>query len=112
VARRATPSALPRSGARAPAEWRAIDFITTCTCSRASRAASRPAPRTCCHTPADAVFILGDLFEAWVGDDARHDRFEARGAEVLSDAAAGAASPSWSATATSWSAAACCASAA
>jgi MtfA peptidase len=28
------------------------------------------------HTPADAVFILGDLFEVWVGDDARSLPFE------------------------------------
>ena len=35
------------------------------------------------HTPADAVFILGDLFEAWVGDDARHAGFEADCAALL-----------------------------
>jgi len=38
------------------------------------------------HTPADAVFILGDLFELWVGDDARHRGFEARCSAVLSEA--------------------------
>jgi UDP-2,3-diacylglucosamine hydrolase len=34
-------------------------------------------------TPADAVLILGDLFEVWVGDDARSGRFEAECAAVL-----------------------------
>ncbi len=34
-------------------------------------------------TPADAVLMLGDLFEVWVGDDARHGRFEAECLAVL-----------------------------
>jgi UDP-2,3-diacylglucosamine hydrolase len=34
-------------------------------------------------TAADAVVILGDLFEAWVGDDSRHAGFEASCAAVL-----------------------------
>ena len=38
-------------------------------------------------TPADAVFILGDLFEAWVGDDARHAGFEAECTDMLREAA-------------------------
>jgi UDP-2,3-diacylglucosamine hydrolase len=37
---------------------------------------------------AEALYILGDLFEAWIGDDARHEGFEARGAAVLTTAAA------------------------
>ena len=37
---------------------------------------------------ADAIFILGDLFEAWVGDDSRDDAFEHRCTEVLRQAAA------------------------
>ena len=36
------------------------------------------------HTPADAVLVLGDLFEVWVGDDAvAHDPFLQSCAEVL-----------------------------
>lgn len=34
-------------------------------------------------TPADAVLILGDLFEVWVGDDSRHAGFELSCAEVI-----------------------------
>jgi UDP-2,3-diacylglucosamine hydrolase len=36
---------------------------------------------------ADALFILGDLFEAWVGDDARQGEFEHACVEVLREAA-------------------------
>ncbi|MEO6409694.1 MAG: UDP-2,3-diacylglucosamine diphosphatase [Burkholderiaceae bacterium] len=39
------------------------------------------------NTPADAVFILGDLFEAWVGDDARRAGFEAECTDMLREAA-------------------------
>ena len=37
---------------------------------------------------ADAIFILGDLFEAWVGDDSRDDAFEHQCTEVLRQASA------------------------
>jgi UDP-2,3-diacylglucosamine hydrolase len=37
-------------------------------------------------TPADAVLILGDLFEVWVGDDARFGIFEAACVDVLREA--------------------------
>ena len=39
------------------------------------------------HTPADAVLILGDLFEVWIGDDARSGRLEADCTTVLKQAA-------------------------
>jgi UDP-2,3-diacylglucosamine hydrolase len=71
----------------APPSWRAIEFISDLHLSAA-------VPRTFdgwAHylesTDADAVFILGDLFEAWVGDDARFDGFERRCADLLADAA-------------------------
>ncbi|MDT7835297.1 UDP-2,3-diacylglucosamine diphosphatase [Aquabacterium sp. OR-4] len=40
------------------------------------------------HTPAQAVLMLGDLFEVWVGDDARHSGFEAQCLAVLQQASA------------------------
>ena len=71
----------------APAAWRAIDFISDLHLAG-------DMPRTFAAwagymegTPADAVFILGDLFEVWAGDDARDGAFEKRCIEVLSDAA-------------------------
>ena len=71
----------------APSAWRRIDFISDLHLS-----ADRPRTFTAFaehlrHTPADAVFILGDLFDLWVGDDARHGDFESRCVEVLADAA-------------------------
>ena len=72
----------------APASWQRIDFISDLHLAA-------ELPRTfdawqayLLKTAADAVFILGDLFEAWIGDDSRHDGFEARGAAVLTAAAA------------------------
>jgi UDP-2,3-diacylglucosamine hydrolase len=72
----------------APEHWRAIDFVSDLHLSAAT-------PRTfdawAAHllaTPADAVFMLGDVFEVWVGDDARASGFERRGAQVLCEASA------------------------
>jgi len=72
----------------APPAWRRIDFISDLHLADDT-------PRTFAvwrdyllNTRADAVFILGDLFEAWVGDDARFEGFEATGAAVLTEGAA------------------------
>ena len=71
----------------APPAWRAVDFV-----SDVHLAADMP--RTfeawaghLLSTDADAVLLLGDLFDVWIGDDSRHDAFEARCAEVLARAA-------------------------
>jgi len=82
----APPPALPAFfELSAPRHWRAIDFISDLHLSPAL-------PRTCAawaahlrHTSADAVFILGDLFELWVGDDARSLPFERHCVDVLAD---------------------------
>ena len=60
----------------APAHWRSIEFI-----SDLRLAASLPRTLDACEahlfgTDADAVFILGDLFEVWIGDDTRGQAFE------------------------------------
>ncbi|MEP7296180.1 MAG: UDP-2,3-diacylglucosamine diphosphatase [Burkholderiales bacterium] len=76
----------PHEVAASPA-WRCIDFISDLHLADDT-------PRTFAawrdyllHTRADAVYILGDLFEAWIGDDSRFDGFEATGAAVLAEAA-------------------------
>jgi UDP-2,3-diacylglucosamine hydrolase len=54
---------------RAEPGWRAVDFVSDL---HLSEALPRTAKALCAHlrhTPADAVLILGDLFELWVGDD-------------------------------------------
>jgi UDP-2,3-diacylglucosamine hydrolase len=71
----------------APSSWRAVDFV-----SDMHLCASRPRTVEAFaaylqQTPADAVFILGDLFELWVGDDARTRPFERHCCNVLAEAA-------------------------
>ena len=85
---------------QAPVHWRRVDFIADLHLQagdQANFAAWRDFMR---GTQADAVFILGDLFEVWVGDDAIHDSaragavaehdaepgFAARCAQVIQDA--------------------------
>ena len=72
----------------APASWETIDFISDLHLSEETPRGFDAWAAYLRDSPADAVFILGDLFEAWVGDDARHVGFEARCAAVLSEAAA------------------------
>jgi UDP-2,3-diacylglucosamine hydrolase len=69
--------------------WRTVDFISDLHL-QASEAATFNAWRHYMQTtPADAVFILGDLFEVWVGDDALQPAsFEAQCAQVIQETSA------------------------
>lgn len=67
--------------------WRAIDFISDLHLRPEDPHTFAAWAHHMAHTSADAVFILGDLFEAWVGDDAVGQPFEAECAEVLASAA-------------------------
>jgi len=49
--------------------WRTIDFISDLHLQAREPATFQAWQHYMAHTPADAVFILGDLFEVWVGDD-------------------------------------------
>jgi UDP-2,3-diacylglucosamine hydrolase len=73
----------------APSPWRTVDLLSDLHL-QASEPATVAAWRGYLETtPADAVFILGDLFEVWVGDDAAAlPCFEAECAEVLKAASA------------------------
>jgi UDP-2,3-diacylglucosamine hydrolase len=74
---------------QAPPAWQAIEFISDLHLSELTPR-SFEAWRDYLHgTGADAVFMLGDLFEVWVGDDAAEDpgTFEARCLDVLTAAA-------------------------
>lgn len=83
-----TTLALPAFGAfSAPGDWQAIDFISDLHLAPDTPRGFEAWSRYMHGTRADAVFILGDLFEVWVGDDARFEGFEAQCAEVLRDAA-------------------------
>ena len=71
----------------APAAWRTIDFISDLHLAEDTPNGVQAWADYLDGTTADAVFILGDLFEVWVGDDSRHEGFEARCAQVLTNAA-------------------------
>jgi UDP-2,3-diacylglucosamine hydrolase len=71
----------------APPQWRSIDFISDLHLALDTPLTFEAWAGYLRNTPADAVFILGDLFEVWVGDDSRFDDFEARCTEVLTQAA-------------------------
>lgn len=73
----------------APAPWRCVDFISDLHLQAGEPQTFEAWATYLLGTPADAVFILGDLFEVWVGDDLLSDpsSFEARCAQVLRDAA-------------------------
>lgn len=53
----------------APPSWGTVDFISDLHLQEADPATFTVWRHYMQNTPADAVFILGDLFEAWVGDD-------------------------------------------
>src|SRR5262249_32942328 len=72
----------------APPAWQAIDFLSDLHLSESTpRTFEALAAHLRC-TEADAVFILGDLFEVWAGDDARHEGFAADCAAMLGEASA------------------------
>lgn len=72
----------------ADARWRRIDFISDLHLSADTPRTYEAWASYLRDTPADAVFILGDLFEVWVGDDARFEGFEADCVRVLREASA------------------------
>ena len=53
----------------APPSWRCIDFISDLHLHEDLPRTTAALAAYLRSTPADAVLILGDLFEAWVGDD-------------------------------------------
>lgn len=54
---------------QAPAGWRTVDFISDLHLQAGEPATFDAWQHYMQTTPADAVFILGDLFDVWVGDD-------------------------------------------
>jgi len=70
----------------APADWHAIDLISDLHLSNATTQTFDAWSEHLRHTDADAVFILGDLFELWLGDDACGLPFEQRCVDVLCEA--------------------------
>jgi UDP-2,3-diacylglucosamine hydrolase len=72
----------------APAGWRTVDLLSDLHLQAGEPATFAAWQGYLQTTPADAIFILGDLFEVWVGDDAAAlPGFEADCAEALRNAA-------------------------
>lgn len=72
----------------APAGWRTVDLISDLHLQAGEPATFEAWRGYMQSTPADAIFILGDLFEVWLGDDAATlPGFEAQCAAVLREAA-------------------------
>ena len=80
---------------QAPPQWRVIDFISDLHLQASEPATVDAWQHYLQTTRADALFILGDLFEVWVGDDSvegmthkpdQTNGFEARCAQALKSA--------------------------
>jgi len=69
----------------APTRWRCIDFISDLHLQADDLLTFQAWRDYLLHTSADAVFILGDLFEVWVGDDilSVDSGFESQCAKIL-----------------------------
>jgi UDP-2,3-diacylglucosamine hydrolase len=85
--------ALPRfEELQAPPSWRSIEFISDLHLHARELETFEAWRRYMRETTADAVFILGDMFDVWVGDDAAQEPgLAADGAAVLQAATAHAA---------------------
>lgn len=70
----------------APAHWVHIDLLSDLHLGPGTPATLARLARHLAETPAQAVLLLGDIFEVWVGDDARHEGFEAEVTQVLQNA--------------------------
>ncbi len=68
----------------APAHWHNVDFISDLHLQPSEPGTVNAWTAYLKNTQADALFILGDLFEVWVGDDvANEDGFEQQCARAL-----------------------------
>jgi UDP-2,3-diacylglucosamine hydrolase len=56
--------------------WRRIDLVSDLHLSATMPRTAEAFAAHLRHTPADAVLLLGDVFELWVGDDQRRGDFE------------------------------------
>jgi UDP-2,3-diacylglucosamine hydrolase len=82
-----TAAVLPLTALAAPAHWRRVDLLSDVHLSSDAPRTFDAWRRQLLETDADAVLMLGDLFEAWVGDDSRSGAFESRCVQVLREAA-------------------------
>jgi UDP-2,3-diacylglucosamine hydrolase len=69
-----------------PPAWRAIDFISDLHLCAAMPATAQALREHLQATDADAVLLLGDVFEVWIGDDQAQSAFEQSMVEALAEA--------------------------
>jgi UDP-2,3-diacylglucosamine hydrolase len=69
----------------APPSWRCIDFISDLHLHEGLPNTTKALADYLRSTPADAVLMLGDIFEAWVGDDMRSEPYEAACTRLFSE---------------------------
>ncbi|MFN3303700.1 MAG: UDP-2,3-diacylglucosamine diphosphatase [Roseateles sp.] len=72
----------------APGSWQQVDLLSDLHLGPDTAATTARLERHLAETPAQAVLLLGDIFEVWVGDDARHEPFEAGVVAMLRAASA------------------------
>jgi UDP-2,3-diacylglucosamine hydrolase len=70
----------------APAGWQQVDLLSDLHLGPDTPGTMARLAQHLDTTPAQAVLLLGDIFEVWVGDDARHEPFEAGVVQLLRDA--------------------------
>lgn len=70
----------------APASWEQVDLLSDLHLGPDTPATLERLARHLAETPAQAVLLLGDIFEVWVGDDARGEPFEAGVVRLLREA--------------------------
>lgn len=70
----------------APGSWQQVDLLSDLHLGPDTPATTARLERHLTETPAQAVLLLGDIFEVWVGDDARHEPFEAGVVKMLREA--------------------------
>lgn len=72
----------------APAHWQQVDLLSDLHLGPDTPGTLARLAQHLATTPAQAVLMLGDIFEVWVGDDARSEPFEAGVVAMLRAASA------------------------
>lgn len=72
----------------APTGWQTIDILSDLHLAPTLPRTFEAFARHLRETRADAVLLLGDIFEVWIGDDARRQPFERLVVEAIADGAA------------------------
>ncbi len=70
----------------APAQWQQVDLLSDLHLGPDTPGTLARLAKHLAETPAQAMLLLGDIFEVWVGDDARHEPFEAGVVRLLREA--------------------------